>query len=161
MATTHLATYLNDHLAGSVAAIDLMERIERKHAGDPIGAVVARVRADVIADRQELESIIARLHLAQSAPRKAVAWLGERVAQLKLALDDPSDGALRLFESLEAIALGLEGKNALWHALAATAPEVPALQGVGYDQLIARGHDQRSAIEPARLDAARAAFVEP
>jgi hypothetical protein len=156
----HLATYLNDHLAGAASAIDLMRHIEQAHAGDPVGALVGRIRRDVEADREELRRLIARLHAGESVPRQAVAWLGERMARLKLRIDDPSGGALRLFESLEAISLGIEGKNALWHALAASAPGVPDLQGVDYDRLIARGQEQRGALEPARLDAGRAAFSQ-
>jgi hypothetical protein len=36
---------------------------------------------------------------------------------LKLGIDDPPSGLLLLFESLEALSLGIEGKRSLWIAL--------------------------------------------
>jgi hypothetical protein len=37
MAEHSLATYLNDHLAGSVAAVELLELIDQTHVGDDKG----------------------------------------------------------------------------------------------------------------------------
>lgn len=158
MGLDHLAIYLNDHAAGAAAALELMAHVRDEHSGTEVATVVARVRDDVEADLQELTRIIDRVGRGESAARKAAAWMGERMMRLKLLVDDSSGGALRLFESLETIALGLEGKLALWHALGSCAADVPALQGVDYERLIARGREQRDAIEPVRLDAARAAF---
>jgi hypothetical protein len=38
MNTNNLATYLNDHLAGAVVAVELMEHLERIHAGSALAA---------------------------------------------------------------------------------------------------------------------------
>jgi hypothetical protein len=154
----HLATYLNDHLAGAVSALELMEHIERQHADSAALAIIQQLHPDVDADRRELELIIARLDRGGSTARKAVGWLSERLVYLKLRVDDPSGGELRLFEALELLSLGIEGKKGLWVALAATAPRNPRLQGVDYDRLIARAEQQRAVIEPARIDAARTAL---
>jgi hypothetical protein len=43
-----------------------------------------------MADRQELEALMARLHIAKSRRRKATAWLAEKATQLKLQFDDPA-----------------------------------------------------------------------
>src|SRR5262245_26657022 len=103
MATKHLATYLNDHLAGSEAALELLEHLEQAHAGTPTAGFAARLRADIVADRGELEALMGRAQAAPSRPRKAAAWLAEKVTELKLRLDDPAGGALRLLEVLEAV----------------------------------------------------------
>ena len=157
MADEHLATYLNDHLAGAVAALELMEHLEQAHAGTPVERLLADLRADIEADRQELEGLMARLGVHQSRSRRATAWLAERIAQLKLRLDDTAGGALRLLEGLEAVSLGIEGKRLLWRALAAAA--VPELQDMDYDRLALRALEQRQRVEPLRLEAARAAFA--
>lgn len=60
-----------------------------------------------------------RLGIDESRTRKVSAWLTEKVARIKMRVDDKSSGSLRLFESLEAIALGIHGKLALWLALSA------------------------------------------
>ena len=36
MAIEHLATYLNDHLSGSVAAIELLEHLQAAYAGNEL-----------------------------------------------------------------------------------------------------------------------------
>ena len=36
MTDPNLATYLNDHLAGAVAALELLEHLEKAHAGAPV-----------------------------------------------------------------------------------------------------------------------------
>ena len=46
------ATYLNDHLAGSVAALDLLGQMEKAHGGTDLGSVLAALRADIAKDRR-------------------------------------------------------------------------------------------------------------
>jgi hypothetical protein len=152
------ARYLNDHMAGAVAAVELLEHLEEAYAGTHVAVAVNSLRTDIEEDRQELAALMRRLGVSESTPRKAAAWLAERVAELKLKMDDPSGGALRLLESTEAVALGIEGKLALWKALAAAAPECPELQGVDYVHLAQRAVEQRSRIEPLRLEGARGAL---
>ena len=155
MAREHIATYLNDHLAGATGAVELLEHLEKEHADTEVGRLAAELRADVEADRQTLESLMDRLQVARSRTRRAAAWLGEKAAELKLRLDDPKGGSLRLFESLEALSLGIEGKKSLWRALAAAAEEAPHLRAADYEDLIRRAEEQRGRVETARLEAAR------
>src|SRR5690349_9668817 len=75
MANAHIATYLNDHLAGAVAAVELLGHLAAAQAGTALEPVLAEVRAEVATDRQELEALMARLQIAQSRPRQATAWL--------------------------------------------------------------------------------------
>jgi hypothetical protein len=159
MADKHIATYLNDHLAGSAAALELLENLEAAHAGTDIGRSAAALRADVAADRQELEGVLARLDVAQSRTRRASGWLAEKGTELKLHLDDPSGGALRLLETLEALALGLAGKLGLWRALAAAAEDAPSLRVADYDRLAQRAEEQHRRAEAMRLEAAKGALV--
>jgi hypothetical protein len=159
MAKEHVATYLNDHLAGSVVALELLEHLEATHANTPLAGFFSKLRADITADRLELESLMDRLQIAESRTRKASAWFAEKVTALKLRLDDPADGDLRLFESLEALSLGIEGKKALWKALSTAAKEAPALQLVDYVRLIGRAEEQRSRVEAMRLDTAKKALA--
>ena len=159
MAREHIATYLNDHLAGATGAVELLEHLEKEHAGTEVGRLAAGLRADVEADRQTLKSLMERLEVSRSRTRKAAGWLGEKAAELKLRLDDPAGGSLRLFESLEALSLGIEGKKSLWRALVAAAEEAPHLRVADYEGLIRRAEEQRSRVETARLEAARRALA--
>ena len=159
MAREHIATYLNDHLAGATGAVELLEHLKKEHADTEVGRLASGLLADVEADRQTLKSLMEGLQVAQSRTRKAAGWLGEKAAELKLRLDDLAGGSLRLFESLEALSLGIEGKRSLWRALAAAAEEAPHLRAADYEDLIRRAEDQRSRVETARMEAARRALT--
>ena len=158
MASEHLATYLNDHLAGSVAALELLQHLADAHAGSAREPVLRELHADISSDRQQLKELMDQLEISKSSVRQISAWLAEKTTHLKLLVDDPSGGALRLLESLEVVALGIEGKQALWNSLRAISKDVPALQGLDLDRLEERGASQRERIETLRLEAAKAAL---
>src|SRR5918998_136087 len=158
MANQSLATYLNDHLAGSVVALELLDHLEKDGAGTAETSLLAGVHADIAADRQELEAFMAQLGITVSAPRKATGWLVEKLSEIKLHLDDTGDGALRRLEALETISLGIAGKQALWDALAAAVGDAPELNGLDYARLGQRAETQRAVMESLRLHAAKKAF---
>jgi hypothetical protein len=76
-----------------------------------------------------------------------------------IALGNCTGGQLARLEKLEALALGIEGKRALWRALLAVAEEIPALRNVDLVRLDQRADDQRTRVEVRRIEAAREAFV--
>lgn len=157
MSERHLATYLNDHLAGSVTALELLGHLEAAHPG-PVAAFAAWLRAEIEADQGELKALMGRLGVGAGVARRAAAWLAEKAAELKLAVDDPAGGALRLLESLEVVSLGIEGKRGLWLALRAASEHNAGLRGPDYGRLVGRAEEQRARAEAARLDAARSAL---
>lgn len=159
MANEHIATYLNDHLAGSTAAVELLEHLEAAHAKSGMGHFAAELLADVEADRQELKALMERLEVGESRARKASAWLGGKATELKLRLDDRAGGDLHLFEALEVLSLGIEGKHGLWRALATAAQDAPSLRVADYGRLAQRAVEQRGRVEAMRLEAARKALV--
>jgi hypothetical protein len=160
MQTKHLATYLNDHLAGAVTAVQLLDHIGHSHADHRAAPLLARVRRDIEADRETLQSIMQRLGVSESPVRKVTGWLSERAATLKLKIDDPVDGVLRIYESIELLCIGIEGKRMLWGSLQTIAPHVDELKSVEFETLIARATEQRDALEPERLNAAVPAFTD-
>jgi len=158
MANTHLAIYLNDHLAGSKGALELLSHLEDAHASTPVGAALTQLHTEIDVDRRELEHLMQHLHVTVSIPRTVSGWLGEKFAYVKLQLDDKSNGSMRLFEGLEVLALGIQGKRGLWRSLAVVSEKVPELQGFDYDHLIQRAEEQRDRVEGMRLDAATEAL---
>jgi hypothetical protein len=158
MARTHLATYLNDHLAGSVIALEMLEHLEKAHAETPVAAFAIWLRAEIAEDRQELEALMGRLEISQSPVRKAAAWISEKLTQAKLKMDDSQEGSLRLLEIFEALSLGIEGKRLLWISLSTASETTPDLAGTDYGRLEQRAEEQRKAVEAHRRDAARSAF---
>ena len=72
-----------------------------------------------------------------------------------MRVDDPSsDGVLRRLELIEALAIGIDGKQALWRALQRATSTTPGNGSIDYDRLIARARAQRQLVETERLDAA-------
>jgi hypothetical protein len=156
MSNPHLAVYLNDHLAGATGAVELLGQLATDSG---VGKAAHRLLADVTSDREELLNLMRRLEITESATRKAGGWLGEKLAELKVRIDDPSDGKLRVLELLEVIALGIEGKRALWTALTAASETSPELRALDYGRLLRRVDEQRYLVEGQRLAAAKSALA--
>ncbi|HEX5385454.1 MAG TPA: hypothetical protein VFW66_02010 [Gemmatimonadales bacterium] len=151
-----LASYLNDHLAGSVAAIELLEHLT-KHAGGPTERdFFAGLRADIASDQEVLKEILNRVGGSESELRKAGAWISEKASRLKLRLEDGA-GLSRL-EALETLALGITGKMGLWRVLSMLSDRRPELVGVDYARLEQFAERQHADVEARRLEAAQAAF---
>ncbi len=158
MANQHIATYLQDHLAGSVVALELLDYLEKAHTGTSLERFLARLREDINADRDDLVSLMDRLEVSTGTVRSAVAWIAEKATRLKLRLDDAIGGDFRLLEAVELVATGIEGKRSLWVALSEVSADNPQLRGPDYTRLIERAVEQRERIERVRLDAARVAL---
>ena len=150
-----LHTYLNDHLAGSVAAIELLDFVIEHHSGDRFAKTFRDWRDEIRADQATLRNLIRKLGAEESALRKAGAWVAEKFSRLKVGDMDDSAG---LLQALEALALGITGKRLLWRSLAAISPDYPALQGTDLSELEKRAHDQFERVETLRLEMARETF---
>jgi hypothetical protein len=137
-----------------VVALDLLDHLAATHSEDTLCHFFKELRADVASDRDELERLMKELNIDQSRMRKASAWLAEKITELKLRFDDPKAGALLLFESLEALSLGIEGKRSLWIALAAIAETTPSMRIADYDRLQQRAQEQRDRVEALRIETA-------
>jgi hypothetical protein len=158
MSEKHLSVYLNDHLAGAVAAIEILDRLTAEKAA--LEPALQQLKEDIEADRRQLTMLMDKLKISQSSLRKVGGWFAEQVVETKLAFDDEIGGMLREFERLEALALGIDGKLALWRALQASAELDSRLSGIDYEHLIQRAAEQRGRVEALRIDAARLALTE-
>jgi hypothetical protein len=157
VAAEPLAVYLDDHLAGSVAALTLMHELAELHRGQPLETTLRRIHAEVSEEQQGLRELFARVGGSPSAVKQAAAWLSEKVGEGKLALAARSHPALATLQGLESLVLGLRGKLALYEVLERLAPEDARLQG-DFAGLAARTVAQHDAIDAERLLAAAKAF---
>lgn len=154
--STPLRAYLNDHLAGSTAAIDLIGKMRSNNAGTEFGAFLDALHEDIQADRTVLEQVMETLGVTSDTVKQAGGWIVEKLSRVMLdARVTGSEDLSRLMET-EALSLGIEGKIAGWRALEHL-PESDL--GVDLDALIERAKDQRSRLEPFRIDAARRALT--
>jgi hypothetical protein len=151
-----LATYLNDHLAGSVGAIELLDHLIKAQSGQRLEKFLIDLRDDVSADQEVLRDLIRKFDLEESAVRKAGAWFVEKLGQAKIDMA----GDLGLLQALEGLALGITGKKLLWRALQTVEASHPQLQGVGLAALEQRAQAQFERVENERLHLAREVFSE-
>lgn len=153
-----LTKYLNDHLAGSVAAIDLVEHLVELSGSTERKEFFVALRREIEQDQEVLKRLLKTLGGSESKMRKVAAWLTEKAGEAKLRLDDPGTGRLMLLERLEALGLGIQGKLALWRALGVASEVVPELRGLDLPALERRAQTQHQEVEAMRLEVARDAF---
>ena len=151
-----LTTYLQDHLAGSMHAIELLKSMRDQHAGKPLGQFAAQLLTEIEADRGVLEEIIQRMGTTPGGVKEWGAWLAEKVSRLKLKRG--SEDGLGTFEALEFLMLGIHGKWALWCALSVISPYDARLKSTDFSQLIARAESQHDQVDERRLACARSAL---
>lgn len=144
-----LRTYLNDHLAGSVAAVELLDHL--MELDEARKAFYFRLKGDIQEDQAVLKEVLHRVGGTESTLRKAAAWLTEKLSQMKIAIDDPGDNQLGVLQSLEMLGLGIQGKLLLWGALGSAAPRIPALASYDYRRLQGRAQAQFEEVEAERL----------
>ncbi len=157
MAYHGLEVYLNDHLAGATAGLNLAQMAAEEHKGDEHGAFFGEIASEIKTDFETLERLIAELGVEQSATKTAAAEIGSKMMAPKFVGGD--DDELNAFITLETLSMGIEGKVCMWKALKTVQTGYPTLESLDLDDLIARGESQRERIEAARLEIAPQALA--
>lgn len=155
MSRETLITYLQDHLAGARFAVNLLQDLGGA-ADDEVAQLAWSVRTEVEADRDVLERLLDQLGGESSASKEAAAWLAQKAARLKLALQEP----LGRFEVFEVVTLGVRGKLTLWETLRVISPRDHAFPHADYATLIARAQAQCARLEAQRIALAKEVFAE-
>ncbi len=155
----NLASYLNDHLAGSVAALSLLKHLIKAMEGTPHACFFEELRGEIAADQAALEALLAGFG-EESRIRKAAGWIAEKIGQVKVQIDGQKFGELGLLEALEMLALGITGKRMLWAALGSAFKHSPLLSNVDLAFMEQRAVAQLERVEAARVASAVAAFAE-
>ena len=159
MPHTPLSIYLQDHLAGSTAGVNLARRFVKDNAGTPAGRTLAEVGGEIEADREALLRIMAALGIPASRAKNAAAWVAERLSRLKpngrMRGGDPT---LQRLHELETLVIGITGKLALWESLREV-PDVTSLADIDLEELAVRARSQRERVEVERVAFARAALA--
>ena len=150
----NLGTYLNDHVAGSVLALELLDHlIDLPEAPDR--KLLTQLRIEIQEDQDVLRQLLRSVGAKESTARKAAAWLTEKLGRAKLRIDESGSGELRMLEGLETLALGIQGKLALWRSLATLKDAVPPLKTMDLARLESRALEQFERVDRLRLDAVR------
>jgi hypothetical protein len=150
----HLTIYLNDHLAGATAGVDLARRTATENAGSEFGPRLRELADEIGRDRDELLAIIDELDRPVDHVKVAVGWGVEKLGRLK-----PNGGMFgysplsRLLE-LEGLASGIRGKAALWRALATISPQPRGLEHARLELLEMRAEEQLQLVDQLHARAA-------
>jgi hypothetical protein len=152
-----LGGYLNDHLTGSVVALELIGKLRSTNGGTPLGAFLDELEVDVQADRASLEQAMDSLGVSQGTIRRAGGWMLEKASRIKFDEHVTGSPHLSRLMELEALSLGIEGKLRGWRALKELSDQ---RVDVDLDALMQRASDQGARLEPFRVEAARRAFAD-
>ena len=149
----YLGIYLEDHLAGSTAGLELFKRAVRRHRGTPLGEELARLRDEVQQDRDALIGVMRTLGVPVRAYKVLGGWALERVGRLKPNGHLITRSPLSDLVELEGMRLGVEGKGCLWRALLEL--DDPRLDAAALQELHERALEQAAVLEGQRLETAR------
>ncbi|MEY2544992.1 MAG: hypothetical protein QOG48_109 [Verrucomicrobiota bacterium] len=152
-----LSSYLNDHLAGAVSALELLDHLIKRHKGKPLGDFLKQLELDIEEDVGVLRRLIEKSDAHESVLRKSAGWLAEKLARSKFKAAGDDAGGLGLVQALETIELGIRGKQLLWRALACA--NFPPARDVDLPNLERRAVEQQERVERQRLQSAREAFA--
>jgi hypothetical protein len=152
--TDEMATYLNDHLAGAAAGVDLIKQISAE-----MGGAVDDLVADIETDRAFLEDLVKALGIREQTVKQAVSTVIEKLGKLKMNRVVSGSRELALLLEMEAMSMGIEGKRCLWQTLESAAPAVPEIAETDFAAMILRAEDQRDRLEAHRRTAATAALA--
>ena len=153
-----LNIYLNDHLAGAAAGLELAKRCRSSNTGTPLASFLDGLIADIEADKEELETLMSALGAPTDRLKQTAAWVGEKAGRLKLNGQITGYSPLSRLIELEGLSLGVEGKMSLWRSLKEIAGYDSRIATFDLDRLEKRAIEQREELEVHRREAARTAF---
>jgi hypothetical protein len=153
-----LATYLNDHLAGATAARELARRSAASNRDTAYGPFLEQLAEEIQEDRASLLAIMRGLGIGVDHLKVVGGWGAEKLGRLKPNGRLLSYSPLSRVVELEALALGVTGKLALWRTLELLEPREAGLRRFDLGALIDRAQRQRDGLEAHRLRAAAEAF---
>lgn len=149
-----LTIYLQDHLAGATAAIELLRVMGERN--DPLGSSAKHLLTEVQVDRETLQTLAHKVGSGEHVIKEVASWLSEKATKLKF--DHSMANPFGTFQAIEFLSLGILGKLALWRALEILSLSDNRLSGVPFDELVSRAKAQFSDVEGWRLESANTAF---
>lgn len=138
-------------------AIDLLKGLAAQTVDLTVAHLAGRLLADVGADCQLLENVLNQIDGEPNRLKEVAAWAAQKASRFKLDLTQP----VGIFEAIEMLTLGVQGKLALWNALRVIQISDPRLSTLDIDELASRATEQFIALENMRLQLAPLALQRP
>ncbi|MCO5985393.1 hypothetical protein NE235_04650 [Actinoallomurus spadix] len=154
-----LGIYLNDHLAGATAGVELARRAVGAHKGRKGEETFRRLAEEIAEDRDALLRIMRALGVPVQQYKVCAGWIGEKIGRLKPNGHLTSRSPLSDLVELDAMRLGIEGKASGWRSLRAVAGHDDRLSGEDLDELLDRARRQAETVEELRTEITGALFA--
>jgi hypothetical protein len=153
----YLHIYLSDHLAASVAGVELSRRSANSNKENDFGHFLRTTLIPAVQeDQATLRGILKRVGASESLVKNAMFWAGEKVGRLKFNGELTTYSPLSRMIELEGLTSGVAGKLSLWQCLREARD--PRLDGIDLTALMSRAEEQLKALEIQRRKAAALAF---
>ena len=150
-----LETYIEDHLAGAGAAVEVIGLLLEQSKEPVLTNLLGTLLIEVQEDKGTLERLAAGMGMGSSPIKDLAAWMGARMLSLKTRAGKSPFGA---FEGLEFLCLGIQGKLHLWRALQQSPSCASAADQPDFDVLIGRALEQHRKVDTLRLVVATVAL---
>ena len=142
-----LIAYLRDHLGGSDVALRVLHRLCSTHQGTEDETLFRRLFKEFEEDRAVVRTVLSELGASEHSIKRAAGFASGSVLSLT-AGGEPGD--LSLFRTLEALAIGVQGKRCMWRALQNLRSLPSAIHGVTFAEMEAKAVRQWEDIEKRR-----------
>lgn len=153
-----LSIYLNDHLAGATARVELARRIAGSLQDAEHRKRLAGLAADIAADRQALLQLMRGAGVPVHGHKIAAGWITEKATRLKPNANVVIRSPLSDLFELEALYLGIQSKAARWRVLLAASSSDGVLDQQRLRVLLDRTSDQLAILEELRIQAGAGLF---
>ena len=142
-----LIAYLRDHLSGSDVAIRVVHRLRSTHRRTEDARLFRQLFKEFEEDRSVVQALLTHVGASGRSLKRAAGFASGTVLSVT-AGGEPGD--LSLLRTLEALAIGVQGKRCLWRALQNLSRVPSTGGGVDFVELEAKAVRQWEAIEERR-----------
>jgi len=142
-----LIAYLRDHLSGADVALRVVHRLGSTHQGTEDGTLFRRLSKELEEDRAVVRMLLTQLGASGRSIKRAAGYASGAVLSVTVG-GEPGD--LSLLRTLEALAIGVQGKRCMWRALQNLRTVPSTVDGMNFVELEAKAVRQWEAIEERR-----------
>ena len=150
-----LIAYLRDHLSGADMAIRVVHRLGSTNRSAEDATLFRRLSKEFEEDHSVVRTLLTHLGASGRSIKRAAGFAAGAVLSVP-AGGEPGD--LSLLRTLEALAIGVQGKRCMWRALQNLRTVPSSVDGTNFVELEAKAIRQWEAIEERRRALARNLF---
>ena len=153
-----LAAYLHDHLSGSDAVLELVDRLRQSRHDSDVARLCEVLNREFRDERAAVTSLLDTVDAAGVSARRVPGRVAGTVLGMP-ATGEPRE--LSLLRALEGLAAAVQRKRSLWRTLQAAFPTHAGTPGRSFAQFEAMAVAQWEAIDAQRARIARETFLTP